>query len=71
MRQTENLIRRLRTKSPVGAGKSASEWGPLVEELQRSLGTRVRILGRRKRGKIEIEFYSPEELERILDLLRR
>jgi ParB family chromosome partitioning protein len=43
----------------------------LVEELQRSLGTRVRILGRKKRGRIEIEFYSPEELERILDFLRR
>jgi len=71
VRQTENLIKRLRTKNPVGSGKSSSEWGALVEELQRSLGTRVRILGRRKRGKIEIEFYSPEELERILDLLRR
>jgi ParB family chromosome partitioning protein len=71
VRQTENLIKRLRTKNPPGSGKSSSEWGALVEELQRSLGTRVRIFGRRKRGKIEIEFYSPEELERILDLLRR
>jgi ParB family chromosome partitioning protein len=71
VRQTENLIKRFRTKNPIGAGKNSSEWGPLVEELQRALGTRVRILGRRKRGKIEIEYYSPEELERILDLLRR
>ena len=71
VRQTENLIRRLRPKSPAGPVKSASEWEPLVEELQRSLGTRVRILGRKKRGRIEIEFYSPEELERILGFLRR
>jgi ParB family chromosome partitioning protein len=71
VRQTENLIKRLRPKAPAGPGKSPSEWEPLVEELQRSLGTRVRIVGRRKRGRIEIDFYSPEELERILDFLRR
>ena len=71
VRQTENLIKRLRPKSPGGPLKSTSEWGPLVEELQRSLGTRVRIVGRKKRGRIEIDYYSPEELERILDFLRR
>ncbi len=71
VRQTENLIKRLRTKHSVSSGKTASEWDPLVEELQRSLGTRVRIRGRRKRGRIEIEFYSPDELERILEFLRR
>jgi ParB family transcriptional regulator, chromosome partitioning protein len=71
VRQTESLIKRLRSKNPASSEKSSSAWGALVEELQRSLGTRVRILGRRKRGRIEIEFYSPEELERILDFLRR
>ena len=71
VRQTENLIRRLRPKTPADPRKGTSEWVPLIEELQRSLGTRVRIVGRKKRGRIEIEFYSPEELERILDFLRR
>jgi ParB family chromosome partitioning protein len=42
-----------------------------VEELQRALGTKVKIVGKRKRGRIEIEFYSPDELDRIIDLLRR
>ncbi len=71
VRQTENLIKRLRPKNPRVSGGDPSSWSPLAEELQRSLGTRVRIVGRGKRGRIEIEFYSPEELERILDLLRR
>jgi ParB family chromosome partitioning protein len=71
VRQTENLIKRLRPKTSAGSAKSTPEWESLVDELQRSLGTRVRIVGRKKRGRIEIDFYSPEELERILDFLRR
>ena len=71
VRQTENLVKRLQGKSHVAHSKKDREWNPLVEELQRALGTKVRIVGRGKRGRIEIEFYSPGELDRILDLLRR
>ena len=42
----------------------------LQEELQRVLGTKVRLDYREGKGKIEIEYYSDEELERILDLMR-
>lgn len=38
--------------------------------LQQILGTRVRILHGKKRGKIEIEYYSTEDLNRILDILQ-
>jgi ParB family chromosome partitioning protein len=71
VRQTENLVKRLRTKASPLPRKTDSEWGPLVEELQRALGTKVRILGQGRRGKIEIEYYSPEELDRIVEWLRR
>ncbi len=37
-----------------------------LQEMQRALGTRVRIVeGARKKGKIEIEYYSQEDLDRI------
>jgi len=71
VRQTENLVKRMQPKNPRASGKAPSSWEPLAEELQKSLGTRVRIVGRAKRGRIEIEFYSPDELDRILELLRR
>ncbi len=71
VRQTESLVKKIHGKSHVARAKKDPEWNPLVEELQRVLGTKVKIVGRGKRGRIEIEFYSPEELERILDLLRR
>ena len=41
----------------------------LQEKLIHSLGTKVRILHKGKRGKIEIEYYSLDELERLLDIL--
>ncbi len=37
----------------------------LAEELQRRLGTKVKIVGKAKRGRIEIQYFSLEDLERI------
>jgi ParB family chromosome partitioning protein len=41
----------------------------ITEKLQRALGTRVKVKGTEKRGKIEIEYYSEDELERILETI--
>lgn len=41
----------------------------LEETLQKSLGTKVNINSKNKRGKIEIEYYSNEDLERILEII--
>jgi len=43
----------------------------LEEELQRILGTKVKIDAQKKRGKIVIEYYSLEDLDRILAKIRR
>ncbi|MFC1704189.1 ParB/RepB/Spo0J family partition protein [Candidatus Omnitrophota bacterium] len=43
----------------------------LEEELQRLLGTKVRIRHSKKRGKIVIDYYSLEDLDRILEVLRK
>ena len=40
-------------------------------ELERSLGTRVRIVGSEKRGKIEISYFSGDDLQRLYELLTR
>ena len=42
----------------------------VTEELIRSLGTKVRIVPAGKRGKIEIDFSSPEELDRLIAQLK-
>lgn len=43
----------------------------LEELLQRVLGTKVRIMAQKKRGKIIIEYYSPEDLQRISDIIKK
>ena len=41
-----------------------------IQEMERVLGTRVRILEKAKKGgKIEIEYYSSEDLDRIYDAI--
>ncbi len=40
-----------------------------TETLERSLGTRVRIVERGKKGRIEIEYYSQEDLQRLYERL--
>jgi ParB family chromosome partitioning protein len=45
--------------------------GALERDLSSALGTRVRISPKGKGGRIEIEFYSPEELQGLVDRLMR
>jgi ParB family transcriptional regulator, chromosome partitioning protein len=41
-----------------------------IQEMERVLGTKVRILEKAKKGgKIEIEYYSPDDLNRIYDVI--
>lgn len=46
-----------------------SQLQSLQDSLRRYLGTKVRIQARGKKGKIEIEYYSPEDLERIVETI--
>lgn len=48
-----------------------SPFSHIEEELRNSLGTKVNITYRKGKGKILIEFYSKEDLERIADLIEK
>jgi ParB family chromosome partitioning protein len=61
-KQRKKAPRRRRTDDPV-----LREW---EERLQRTLGTQVRIDRMGNEGTIRIEYYSDEDLERILETLR-
>ncbi|MBX3140188.1 MAG: ParB/RepB/Spo0J family partition protein [Trueperaceae bacterium] len=49
--------------------KAAGRYARLEEDLSRFAGTRVRIAGSGKNGRIELHFHSEDELQRILELL--
>jgi ParB family chromosome partitioning protein len=42
----------------------------LEDELQRRLGTKVSIQGKGKKGKVVINYYNPDDLDRLLDMLK-
>lgn len=70
VRQLERLVKEKPKKRILPQREEDPELQLLQEELQRVLGTKVRLDYREGKGKIEIEYYSDEELERILDLMR-
>lgn len=41
------------------------------EELQQKLGTKVKIHHGKKRGRVIIEYFSTDDLERIIDIIKR
>lgn len=76
VRQTEELVRRLRNPKPA---EPTTEMGEpagndpdverIEEELRRALGTKVSLARSRRGGRIVIEYYSDEELGRLYDRL--
>lgn len=42
----------------------------LEAELKDTLGTKVTLSSTGRKGKIEIEYYSRDELERLIELLK-
>ncbi len=62
---------RKRRKKAADADKAkAAEVAAVERELMTLLGTKVQLTGDEKKGKIEIEYYSLEELNRLIDSLR-
>jgi len=73
VRELENLIKRSRPKGikrRMGQAMREPYLAVLEEELQQIIGTKIRISKRKKRGHILIEFYSQEDLERIVSILK-
>lgn len=73
VRELENLIKSKRPKSikrSIGQGQREPLVAILEEQLQHALATKVRISKRKKRGHINIEFYSPEDLQRIVNVIK-
>lgn len=72
VRQTEKLAVPPAPKEKKAEPAKDPNIASLEDELRRKLGTQVRLkAGTKSRGKIEIEYYNLDDLERILAVLRR
>lgn len=71
VRQVEKMAKDIKQKKKKDVLPNAFqiEINQLEERLKTALGTKVTIQHKKNKGRIEIEYYSNEELDRILDLL--
>jgi ParB family chromosome partitioning protein len=74
VRDIEGIVARWKAGSGItGKKKGKKQEAELInlsEELQRRIGTKIKISGRPSKGKIEIYYYSLKELERISAILK-
>ena len=75
VRETEKLIRKLKAgPRPKPASKPTSldrHLSAVSEELSRVYGTKVSIQRKGQRGNVAIEFYSDDDLDRLIGLLKK
>jgi ParB family chromosome partitioning protein len=73
VRQTEELVRRLREPRPAKSAPATPRLDPdlerVEEHLRERLGTKVSLSRSRTGGRIVIEYYSDEELARLYERL--
>jgi ParB family transcriptional regulator, chromosome partitioning protein len=73
VRQVERLIQRMtESREPKSPEETLADPNvkSAIQEMERVLGTRVRIIPKSDgRGRIEIEYYSAEDLNRVYDLI--
>jgi ParB family chromosome partitioning protein len=78
VRETERIVSVLtsdttnrKPKKSRGTATKSAEHKAIEEELIKALGTRVSVEQRGKGGEIRIHYYSAEELEGLIELLRK
>lgn len=77
VRETEKLVSRIIEKNRKNnAVKKVNKVKDstivyIEESLKEILGTKVNIVNGKKKGKIEIEYYSDDDLERIIEFLKK
>lgn len=74
VRETEQLIRRLKKRPKMKPKPEPStlerQLSTIADELSRRFGTKVSIKRLGQKGKVEIEFYGSEDLDRLIGLLK-
>ena len=75
VRETEKLVKKIQSQKPelpkTQNDKMSVFYEDMEEKLKAIMGTKVAIHYKgNKKGKIEIEYYSSDELERIIDLFQ-
>ena len=72
VRDIENIIKHLnKPKTEVVVKEKSLELKDFEERIKRVFSTKVSIKGNESKGKIVIDYYSKDDLDRIYDILNR
>lgn len=76
VRDAEALVRKMvhptrRAKARARTLRGDPDLADVTNELRAALGTKVEIVRRRRGGRIQVEYYSDEDFERLFELLVR
>lgn len=75
VRQVENMVAPREGTAPPAKKAEAPKLDPNIRaavlELERALGTRVKLVGNERRGRIEISYFSGEDLNRIYEWIAK
>jgi ParB family chromosome partitioning protein len=77
VRQVEEMVAATTARDQPGKGAASTatrldaNTRAAVLELERTLGTKVKIIGDERRGRIEVSYYSAEDLNRIYEWIVR
>lgn len=73
VRQLEKLVQAAKKPKKEEENDPVEEliYQSIGQKMQDILGTKVNIIQGKRKGKIEIEYYSPDDLERILDMINQ
>lgn len=73
VRELERLVKRILEGKTSEEKETNNELNPYYKEIKNQLqsyfGTKVNISNKNNKGKIEIEYYSQDDLQRILDII--
>lgn len=71
VRETEKLLKLIESKKKIKRKAVDPVYLALEDELKEILGTKVRITNSKNKGRVEIEYYSNDDLERIINIFKK
>ncbi|KPU42945.1 chromosome-partitioning protein Spo0J [Oxobacter pfennigii] len=73
VRQTEKLLKKFTIKKVLFTNEAFLKQNPVFDDIRDQLknkfGTKVNLIFKSRKGKIEIEFYNKDDLDRILNII--
>ena len=70
VRDLENAVKSSKLKPANNSQKISNEFHELIMDMQRVFGTKVFVVGNENRGRINIDYFNKDDLDRIYEIIQ-